>query len=412
VKVCVVALVCAACGTSGNSGGGGTGSDGGNGSGSGSGNGGGEWTTMPLVDDTANNVVRKQDRVSGIYFESLNKGWIVSQGADQSFGHGGAVFTASQHAVTSIALSGAKGGPSVSGTTDFIGIEKTPTGYIAMSSPAALVQSTNGGATFKISALDTGTEFALEPILDWRVTSTGTTLVRENGYVTTAASAPGSDTVYTDVWAPEATPAIPVDPVPDDECQGGPHGTGLPVMRSSVYISPDRMLVAYTSNLDHNSQLCISRDGGNSFRPIDLTPPEADDDVPATGVLFLNATTGILWLGNGDIIGTPFLKRTTDGGASWHDIALPASVASARVDLPGAFFAPDGMHGWIVGYNRDAETPLLLATSDAGATWTTFDNGLTKAVAEALGDKLFCGFALDATHFWVGGARGVLLAHN
>ena len=70
------------------------------------------------------------------------------------------------------------------------------------------------------------------------------------------------------------------------------------------------------------------------------------------------------------------------------------------------------MHDWITGYNLSTSAPLLLATTDGGSTWTTVGAGLTAAVTASGGDKLYCGFALDATHFWIGGASGLVLAHG
>lgn len=429
LTVCVIALACAACTTSSNmsggddaGGGGGDagGGNGGGGSGGGDGSGGNgsdegpissNWSVLPLLNDAANRVFHAgEDLVTGIYFASRDRGWIVTQGANQSFGRGGAVFTARQHAVTGVAFAAPDGGPSLAGSVDFVGIEPTPTGYIAMAYAADVVASVDRGATWTIQRGGM-LQLGISPVIGLSVTTSGTTLVAKSGVVATSTSAPGPDATFLHVWAPIANPPIP-NPVPAELCQGGPIGAGAPTTRESVWISPDRQTIAYTVNPNHVPQICISHDGGSTFLPVSLDVPDEDTDVPPTGILFLTPTTGITWLGAADAVTKPYVKRTTDGGVTWVDAALPPSLVPLRLELHGAFFARDARHGWITGYDRDGRVPVLLSTSDAGARWTMVESGLVDAVRDAGGDKLFCGFALDAEHFWIGGARGLVLAHE
>jgi hypothetical protein len=367
------------------------------------GGGGGGWTAMPLVDDMSNpnrGVYHQgNDRVTGIYFESADKGFIVSQGMGETAGRGGAVFKASGTSVDKVLFSGDGTGLSLSGSIDFVGLEKTPTGYLALAYANDVITSRDGGATFTIEK--NGNLAGIEPVIGYKVSASGTTLVRKTGVVTTSTSAPGTSASYTDVWAPNAVPSIPAQ-VPATMCKGGPLGTGVPTTRDSVYVSSDRNFIAYTSNPGtFEPQICISTDGGRSFTPRKLTIPEAADDYPPTGVTFTSATNGITWFAS-SVAGT-YLKRTTDGGSTWTDVALPASIASHSMQLPAGFFAPDGQHGWLAGYDLTASASLLLATTDGGATWSTVDVGAD--------DKLFSGFALDATHVWLGGEHGLVL-HN
>ena len=366
------------------------------------------WTALTLFNDATNDVLHAaQALVTGIYFAALDKGWIVTKGAQRSSNLGGAVFTARQHAVTGIAFAGPDGGPSKVGAIDFTGLEPTPSGYIAMSYAADIVQSRDGGASFAITRNGAGNPFGIEAVLGYRVTGSGTTLVRRTGVISSSTSAPGPDSLYTDVWAPNASPPIP-DPVPGDACRDGPLGGSLPVTRESVFISCDGF-IAYTANPGDDPQICLSHDGGHSFKPSHLTVPAGAEFARPTGVLFLSPSVGITWLANAAV--TPYLKRTTDGGATWIDVT-PVSVVSPRIELHGAFFAPDARHGWIAGFDHDRDAALLLATSDAGASWTAVGSGLAEAVAAAGGSKLYCGFALDETHFWLGGDAGLVLAHE
>jgi hypothetical protein len=117
---------------------------------------------------------------------------------------------------------------------------------------------------------------------------------------------------------------------------------------------------------------------------------------------------GVTWFGNQGAL--PYVQRTTDGGATWHAVALPATVAASHVELPVGFFAPDGQHGWLAGFDYDASQAVAITTADGGATWTPV-SGVGAAVDAAGGQKLYAGFALDDKHVWLGGASGVLI-HN
>ena len=363
--------------------------------------GGGDWTAIPLVDDGS--VQRSgNDLVTGIYFASPDDGYVVTQGAMGSFGNGGAVFKASGTAVKSLAFSGTMGGPSELGGVDFIGVDPTPSGIVAFAYSADVVASADHGATFAIQK--DGNLAGIEPALALRVSSSGSTIVRDTGVVSTSTSAPGPSASFTDVWAPNATPTIP-EPVPPADCQGGPLGTGAPVTRSSVYVSSDRQTIAYTSAPDHDPQICVSTDGGTTFTPSILAGiPDAAVDVPPTGLAFASATTAVTFWGSQTESGSAYIQRSTDGGKTWQSVALPGAVASHGLQLTYGFFAPDGQHGWIVGYDGDASHALVLSTTDAGTTWS----------AEQLASeyKLYSGFALDATHVWIGGEAGILLAHS
>jgi hypothetical protein len=364
------------------------------------GGGGGAWKAMPLLDD--GNVTRSgNDLVTGIYFASPDDGYVVTQSDMGSFGDGGAVFKTSGSEVTSLAFSGKDGGPSESGGVDFVGVDPTPNGIVAFAYSADVVASTDHGATFTI--VKDGNLAGIEPVLALRESNSGTTIVRETGVVSTSPSAPGPSASFTDVWAPNGDPPTP-NPVPADMCQGGPRGTGAPVTRASVYVSNDRQTIAYTSAPNFDPQICISHDGGSSFHPVLLTVPDTADSVPPTGIAFANATTAITWWASQSAPGNAYIQRSTDGGMTWTTVALPSDVASHELELPGGFFAPDGTHGWIVGYDHDSSHALVLSTTDGGASWAS----------ESIDSeyKLYSGFALDATHVWIGGQAGTLLARQ
>jgi hypothetical protein len=370
---------------------------GGGGSSMGSGGGGGtsgEWAAIPLVDD-GNIPHAGNDLVTGIYFTSPDNGFVVTQGAGESFSDGGAVFgIVGKNA--KVAFGGQNGGPSQLGTIDFTGIEPTANGIVAMAYSADIVRSDAAG---HFAIAKDGNLGGIEPVLGFHETASATTIIRDTGVVSVATSAAGPSASFEDVWAPNATQRIPQD-LPPDMCQGGPLGTGAPVTRASAYIGNG--LIAYTADPDFTPQICISKDGGSSFYPSMLTVDDDASESAPTGVLFTSATTGITWWGSSTA--KPYLQRTTDGGKTWKAVALPAAVATHGLALNAAFFAPDLQYGWIVGFDHDSNHALGLATTDGGATWS---------VVSGLGDaQLYSGFALDKTHVWIGGTQGVLLAHE
>jgi photosystem II stability/assembly factor-like uncharacterized protein len=358
------------------------------------------WTTMKLVNDVTNPdrpiTHIGADFVTGIHYSSPDQGVIVTQDDGLMNPRGGAVFKANATAVTSIAFGGDETGINHMGTIDFTGLEKTPTGYIAMAYASEVIGSDDGGATFGIKLNAPAGRFSIDRVLAFAVSATGATLIHDNGVIATSASAPGPTSSYDDVWKNSQGNAM---------CPDGPRSTTVPITHASVYVSPGRTRIAYTANPSSTPMVCKSIDGGRSFTAQRLTVPNV---ARPTGVLFPTKKVGIAWYGSAN---TPaYIRRTDDGGATWREVALPAAIATHNVDLPGGYFAPDCMHVWLAGFDLATSQALLLASSDAGATWSVVP-GVGDAVAAANGDKLYTVFALDTAHIWVGGARGVI-AHN
>lgn len=374
------------------------------------------WTLVPLLDDTsdpANKVFRSDnDLVTGIYFSSIDDGWVTTKGSQGSFGDGGAIYKAKQKQLTSLLFSGNRNGLCLVGSIDFGGIDKSPDGFVALGYACDVIASHDGGKTFGIEPALAGQEFGIERVLAMRSRASDTLMVADTGYLAaTAQGAPGPKATWTTLWAPEANPPTP-NPVPANECQAGPRG-GTPTQRGKVFVSGDGKLIAYVTSPNFDPQVCLSTDGGKTFLPKVLpgVPSDAQDFSP-NGVTFANATTGIAFWANNIYPGISYVYRTTDAGQTWASVALPSDVTSKAVEFASAFFAPDGNHGWIVGYDYDASAPLLLRTDDGGATWKRSGGDLASKLAKGNGGKLFTGFALDADHIWVGGDWGVLAAND
>lgn len=88
------------------------------------------------------------------------------------------------------------------------------------------------------------------------------------------------------------------------------------------------------------------------------------------------------------------ILRSADQAHTWQ-----AATAPTLATLTGVSFAPDGKHGWAVGHDA-----LILASSDAGRTWTKAWQG------ESLSDSFLDVLALTEQHVIAIGAYGLFLA--
>jgi photosystem II stability/assembly factor-like uncharacterized protein len=84
------------------------------------------------------------------------------------------------------------------------------------------------------------------------------------------------------------------------------------------------------------------------------------------------------------------LLRTSDGGATWARVPIPAPANTEHPpDLWGGAW-PDASQGWIVG-----EYGTILRTADRGDTWTLVDAGTR--------DAFFTGVAFAGADGWIVG---------
>jgi hypothetical protein len=83
------------------------------------------------------------------------------------------------------------------------------------------------------------------------------------------------------------------------------------------------------------------------------------------------------------------IVRTTDGGATWIQVAATPTALQAVVFV-------DALHG--------------LAGGGGGALWRTSDGGLTwREVTPVTATDVYCLAAADFTHLWLGGGGGAIL---
>jgi hypothetical protein len=374
--------------------------DDGDGDGDGDGNGtSGGWKQVDL--DPGTTARDGNDLIVGMIFTSPTEGIVVTQGANQSAQDGSSIQKIAGDTAT-VLFDGQDSALDGINNVDMFGISKGPQGYIAYATGGEMMKSADG-ETFTL--LDSGGDFGQEAVLAVTQSASGITMVRDTGAVDITSDAYNSDASWTKIWAPTHLPSVPVV-VPADQCQSGPEGTGRPQRASNVYVSPDRGFIAYpTGDDDGIMVLCTSTDGGRSFYPQAMPLPESSEALKVPGVLFTSATTGFVFGGGGQ---EPYVLRTTDKGETFSPMTLPSSLVKA--ELNGGYFMPDGMHGWIAGFDFTKLQAFAIETTDGGTTWTNV-SGVGTAVDRASGSKLYTVYSPDGETLWLGGDRGVLI-HN
>jgi hypothetical protein len=110
----------------------------------------------------------------------------------------------------------------------------------------------------------------------------------------------------------------------------------------------------------------------------------------------------------------PYVYTTADGGMTWTAATSlpqpPAGGDPTSWGFSSAFYAPDGMHVWIVGtYGQGHMTlqPALWRSTDGGRTFTdasmSLKNWMMMQPNTTILDGFWASFALDANNIWIGG---------
>ncbi|MFN2581559.1 MAG: WD40/YVTN/BNR-like repeat-containing protein [Candidatus Dormibacteria bacterium] len=124
-----------------------------------------------------------------------------------------------------------------------------------------------------------------------------------------------------------------------------------------------------------DGRLLESNDRGANWAPVAGAPNGTT--VTWSDVSFPDTLHG--WVSGGHPDGSSALASTSDGGASWQNLTFPSNVYVSSIDFA------DSTHGWAIGDHPDGSgnyPPLVLVTTDAGTTWT--QQTLPSAVSDVL----------------------------
>jgi hypothetical protein len=230
-----------------------------------------------------------------------------------------------------------------------------------------------------------------------------------------STDAPGKGALWTPAWSP-VDPSFPrnfFELYQKDKslCIVEPGAGAAPKLTQPAYVAPNLSVILHTSGFytqrarDRSSGeagVCISTNGGKTFHLIAFKGVRSDDG-PA-GVTCISSERCFAYSG---IRETKFIYATSNASkgkdSSWAATKLP-TLREASV-INNIFFAPDGKHGWAVG-SVASSSPLVFSSDDAGESWKDVS---ASARAVAPNARLHSGFAVDATHVWLGGEKDVLL---
>lgn len=147
---------------------------------------------------------------------------------------------------------------------------------------------------------------------------------------------------------------------------------------------------AFSDSHDGEFTLIRTDDGGRTWQRID--PSKVPDARPGEGAFAASGTCtvarpgGLGWFGTGASGVDTRVVRTTDYGATWHDVKTPIASRTTGEGIASLAFLDD-RHGMAFG-NRlagpDSTYANVARTTDGGATWT-----LTRS--QALGGVVYGG---------------------
>lgn len=233
-------------------------------------------------------------------------------------------------------------------------------------------------------------------------------------YASTDPPSPGA------LWQPEWSPTPPGE-VPSNLsellrgdptlCLAQPSIGISPKLLQPGYVAPDLSVILYPAGARNQigtagPGVCISVDGAMTFSHVPF--PDVTGDLGPLGVTCSGLDVCVAYGGLQSEPESVYIYVTHDPQAgrdsTWTRAQLPALREDSR--FRGVSFAPGGVYGWAVGAVGGG-SPLLLSTSDGGATWTDVTSQVRALAPDT---RLHSVYAVDEEHVWLGGENGVLLA--
>jgi len=357
------------------------------------------WTVLSLTVPS--------DRVNAIHCDRLDRCVVATEGASFAPGR---LYAVTLHEVLGVVLEG----DSIADGVAFERLVATPSGPVALidrAEPLVMADEdfTSADAWRTVDPGDLGTfEGALNSQLWFQWNANGSQLGLTS-VVLAASSPPGPLTQWEATWSPPNIPSDYLDLVLADEtiCSSAPSGGPGPVGFASEDLK--QIVFPVGNGFDDDPDrpgACLSLDGGATFRYAEL--PEGEVQLGGPHGLRCNDVEHCWAFGHGGATEPSYLYRSTSSltvGLDWARAELPDGPERKLHDVA---FAPDNLHGWLVGTEAPGRG-LVLATEDGGATWS--DNLVADHPAFE-GAELRSVFALDDRHLWVGGADGLLLSSD
>ncbi|WP_157202737.1 hypothetical protein [Calidithermus chliarophilus] len=362
----------------------------------------------------------ENERVTGIYCAAANA-CVISTDMPGGPGH---VYASDGKQITATLITGDSKFAEPLGTLGdlgFLGFTKVGDRLVVHTSSAggAFISATGditkpaSWSAAKIGVLDGGGTFGLNQQMGIG-TRDGRWVLFTLRTLYDSTDAPGPGALWSPLWSP-VSPSVPrnfaeLQRADKRLCDSDPGTSIQPRLTQPAYVAPDLSLILYPNGARNqrgsgNPGVCISTDGGRRFYRAEFKGVEGD--LGPLGVTCAGATRCLAYGGLDYAPASAYIFVSNDPqkgpDSSWTRATLPALRENAQ--FRHVFFAPGGTNGWAVG-KTDSSSPLLLQTSDGGATWR---DATASVRALAPSSRLHAGFAFDAEHVWIGGERGLLL---
>lgn len=380
--------------------------------------------TLPDDLDATDNV---GERVTGIACTAANKCVVVTS----PNGEAGHIYATDGHTILNGGAALVTGDETYAdqfgtvGTVQFLGVQVIGSRVVAhtdgaesafVSATGDITQPASWTSVVTGTSATAATSFALNPQFGFGTNGTKWVMLNDGRIWEATVATPAPAASWTVTFSPQASSPIPADietqrGADPTLCDSDPTASIAPQLTQAAYVAPDLSVIvspagAVNQHGNDTAGVCISVDGGHSFHHAAFTG--VDD---GSGPLGIGCSSKDHCVAYGGIQSTPntafiYVSNNASSGATstWTKATTP--TIPDDTGFRSVAFAPDGMHGYIVG-NTAAQGSLLFTTTDGGATWVDS----TSTIKAATGDnRLHSVYVFDATHVWIGGEKGTLIA--